>query len=88
MTVIPLKDTKLFKTLRNGVTLQNRLVLSPRERPRSTKDHIPSYLQVEYYGQRSKRPGSLLITEDTAASQKSKPWDHIVGIWTEQQLAA
>lgn len=90
MTIVPLEDTKLFKpvTLSNGVTLQNRLVLPPMERLRSTKDYIPSDLQLDYYDQRSKRPGSLLITEATAASQESKPWDHIVGIWTEQQFAA
>lgn len=90
MTITPLKDTKLFKpvTLNSGITLQNRLVLPPMGRTRATEDNLPSDLQLEFFDQRSKRPGTLVITEATGISAETIPFPRVLGIWSDKQRAS
>ncbi len=90
MAVPQLKDTKLFEPyqLTSEIKLQNRLVLPPLTRFRATPDHIPSDLQLEYYDQRSREPGTLLITEATFVSKKAGGYKGVPGIWSDEQFAA
>lgn len=65
-----LKNTDLFKSLKVGQnTLSNKVVYPPTTRMRALEDHTPSDLELEYYGSRSKYPGSLLIAEATFVSE-------------------
>ncbi len=42
----------------------------------------------EYYSQRSKVPGTLLITEATYIAAEAGGSPHVPGIWSEAQIAA
>ncbi|KAH3679571.1 hypothetical protein WICMUC_000904 [Wickerhamomyces mucosus] len=86
----PLKGTNLFKplTLSDHIQLNHRLVYSPLTRFRSNpKDYCPTDLQVEHYDQRSKRPGSIIITEGTYISEKASGFPAgVPGIWSDDQI--
>ena len=84
-------SSKLFQPIKVGkVALQHRVVLAPLTRFRSsTKEHVPvNPLMKNYYGQRSSRPGSLLITEATFISPQAGGYDRVPGIWNDEQIAA
>lgn len=72
------------------VTLQNRVVLCPLTRLKSTKkEHIPVLPLVKtYYSQRASQPGTLLITEATFISAKAGGYDYVPGIWSRDQIDA
>ncbi|CCH60829.1 hypothetical protein TBLA_0D03290 [Henningerozyma blattae CBS 6284] len=86
---VALKDTDLFKPLKVGnTTVLNRVVLPPLTRMRA---HYPGNVPnrdwtLEYYDQRSKRPGTMLITEGVFPSAKAGGYDNAPGIWTEEQM--
>ncbi|CAN3373849.1 hypothetical protein DIURU_004364 [Diutina rugosa] len=85
----PLGDTKLFKPIEVGAhTLENRVVYAPTTRFRALANHVPSDLQVQYYDDRSKTPGSLLITEATFVSPQAGGYPNIPGIWNAEQSKA
>jgi NADPH2 dehydrogenase len=83
-------SSRLFApvVLSSSITLSHRIVLAPLTRYRSTKnDHVPiSSLMAEYYGQRASAKGTLLITEATFIAQKAGGYEHIPGIWSEDQV--
>ena len=82
-------SSALFTPLQvGGLTLSHRIVLAPLTRSRATKDHVHTNLGVEYYGQRSAFPGSLLITEATAIHPAAGTWKHAPYIHTEAQVEA
>ena len=94
-----LKNTDLFKSLKVGQnTLSNKVVYPPTTRMRALEDHTPSDLELEYYGSRSKYPGSLLIAEATFVSEQaglngsvpstwnSEPAGYVPGIWNEKHV--
>ena len=72
------------------VTLQNRVVLCPLTRLKSTKkEHVPVLPLVKtYYSQRASLPGTLLITEATFISAKAGGYDYVPGIWSRDQIDA
>ncbi|CAL9735594.1 NADPH dehydrogenase 1 [Monosporozyma servazzii] len=88
-TPVPLADTNLFKPIRIGkMQLQHRAVCPPLTRMRA---HYPSHVPnkewaAEYYDQRSKYPGSLIITEATIISAAAGGYDNVPGIWSEEQV--
>ncbi|CUM52297.1 uncharacterized protein AC631_05896 [Debaryomyces fabryi] len=78
--IVSLKDTDLFKSLKVGKNiLSNKVVYPPTTRLRALDDHTPSDLELEYYGERSKYPGSLLIAEATYISGTS---------WFQRKISA
>lgn len=81
----PLKDTVIFKPITVGKNkLLNRIVFAPSTRFRALSDHSPSDLQLEYYDQRSKVPGTLLIVEGTLVSPKTGSYKSVPAIYTEK----
>jgi NADPH2 dehydrogenase len=80
----------LFTPLKVGDTeLKHRVVLAPLTRFRSTKKaHVPLDFVTTYYGQRASRPGTLLITEATFIAPQAGGYDHVPGIWSDEQITA
>ncbi|CCH40621.1 NADPH dehydrogenase 3 [Wickerhamomyces ciferrii] len=87
---VSLKDTNLFKPIKLGnLKLQHRLVLAPLTRLRAdpVKFVQPIELSSEYYDQRSKTPGSLVIAEATLYSHSAGGYfDGKPGIWNQEQI--
>ena len=81
-------DQKLFESYDlGGIKLQNRAVMSPMTRNRSTSDHIPnSDLMAKYYGQRAS--AGLIITEGTGPSPNGVGYPRIPGIYNKAQIDA
>ncbi|KAG5636243.1 hypothetical protein H0H81_008673 [Sphagnurus paluster] len=86
-TIIP----QLFQPIQVGrVKLSHRVVFAPMTRLRSTKStHVPvASLMKEYYGQRARVPGTLLITEGTLVAPEAGGYDNVPGIWSDEQINA
>lgn len=84
-----LNKTNLFKPLKVGKSeLQHRAVLAPLTRMRALyPGNVPNgKLAGEYYEQRSRRPGTLIITEGTFTSAQSGGYDNAPGIWSQEQI--
>ncbi|CAL9737026.1 NADPH dehydrogenase 1 [Monosporozyma servazzii] len=87
---VALADTNLFKPIQVGdMQLQHRAVYPPLTRMRA---HHPGNVPnkdwaVEYYDQRSKYPGTLIITEGAFISAAAGGYDNAPGIWSEEQVA-
>lgn len=82
---IPLKDTKAFEPIKVGQkTLSNRIVYAPATRNRALPDHTPSDLALKYYDDRSRFPGSLIVTEGTLVSPKFGLYNNVPGIYTKK----
>jgi len=82
-------SNKLFTPLQVGdLTLAHRVVMAPLTRFRADDNHVHTDLAVEYYGQRAEVPGTLLITEATFIAPEAGGFDHIPGIWSDDQIAA
>ncbi|CCH59952.1 hypothetical protein TBLA_0C01370 [Henningerozyma blattae CBS 6284] len=87
---VALGDTNLFKPITVGnCKLKNRVVLAPLTRMRAEHPgNVPNKKwAVEYYDQRSKTPGTLLITEAVFISAQAGGYDNAPGIWSEEQMA-
>jgi 2,4-dienoyl-CoA reductase-like NADH-dependent reductase (Old Yellow Enzyme family) len=87
---LSLKDrpmTTLFTPLKLGtLDAKNRVFMAPLTRGRSTKDHVPTSLMVEYYRQRAS--AGVIISEATGISPQGTGWPYAPGIWTERQIDA
>ncbi|KIY64420.1 NADH:flavin oxidoreductase/NADH oxidase [Cylindrobasidium torrendii FP15055 ss-10] len=84
-------QSKLFQPITVGtVELQHRVALAPLTRFKATeKTHIPHTALVKnYYSQRGSTPGTLLISEATFISPQAGGYDHVPGIWSDEQIAA
>ncbi|CAE6510173.1 unnamed protein product [Rhizoctonia solani] len=82
-------SNKLFTPLQLGdLTLAHRVVMAPLTRFRADDNHVHTDLAVEYYSQRAEVPGTLLLTEATFISPEAGGYDHIPGIWSDEQIAA
>lgn len=82
-----LKDSNLFKPLKVGdITLSSRIALAPLTRGRNDDEFVPSDLTSVYYDQRSKRPGTLIITEAILVSLISSGQYQPPGIFTPKQF--
>jgi len=81
-----LKDTNLFKPLKVGdVTLKHRVALAPLTRCRNDDEFVPLDWTITNYDQRSKREGTLIITEAILVSLKSSGQYQPPGIFNEKQ---
>ncbi|KAM0791624.1 hypothetical protein ACM66B_006063 [Microbotryomycetes sp. NB124-2] len=80
-------QSKLFEPLEMGpITLKNRIALAPLTRFRAQQDHVHSDMAVEYYRQRARNNGGLLITEGTFVSPQASGYRFVPGVWTEDQI--
>jgi N-ethylmaleimide reductase len=69
----------------NGLTLSNRVALSPLTRTRSNDAGEAGPLQALYYAQRAS--AGLLITEATAVTPGGRGGPNIPGLWSDDQIA-
>nr|AEP22544.1 old yellow enzyme [Kazachstania lodderae] len=86
---VALRDTNLFKPIKIGNNqLLHRAVMPPLTRMRATyPGNVPNKdWAAEYYDQRSKRAGTMIITEGAFPSAQSGGYDNAPGIWSEEQL--
>ncbi|KAF8259513.1 putative NADPH2 dehydrogenase chain OYE2 [Lactarius quietus] len=78
----------LFRPIRVGITdLQHRVVMAPLTRLRADKDHVHGELAKKYYEQRSRVPGTLIITEATFIAPQAAGHENVPGIWNAAQIA-
>src|ERR1700692_2913194 len=66
----------------HGLTLRNRIVMSPIPRGGAGAARLPNRLMAEYYAQRSS--AGLLITEATTISEEANGWNESPGIYTDE----
>ena len=77
----------LFDPIRLGaIHAPNRILMAPLTRGRSTREHVPTPLMVEYYSQRAS--AGLIISEATGITQEGLGWPYAPGIWNEAQVEA
>ncbi|OUL96527.1 alkene reductase [Paraburkholderia hospita] len=79
--------TTLFEPYRlaNTHTLQNRIVMAPMTRTRtSAQGDVPTALMAKYYAQRAS--SGLIVTEATDVSTRSKGYAWTPGIHTDAQV--
>ena len=75
----------LFDPLRIGaIEAPNRVFMAPLTRGRSTREHVPTPLMVEYYSQRA--DAGLIITEATGISRQGLGWPYAPGLWNAAQV--
>jgi 2,4-dienoyl-CoA reductase-like NADH-dependent reductase (Old Yellow Enzyme family) len=75
----------LFDPLQLGsLTLANRILMAPMTRARGTREHVPTPMMVEYYGQRAS--AGLIISEAIGISQQGLGWAYATGLWSEAQI--
>ncbi|SFV16059.1 2,4-dienoyl-CoA reductase [Methylobacterium sp. 174MFSha1.1] len=65
---------------------RNRVLMAPLTRARSTRDHVPTAMMVDYYAQRAS--AGLIISEATGISAQGLGWPYAPGIWTSEQVEA
>ena len=76
--------TTLDDPIRYGaIAAPNRFVMAPLTRGRSTREHVPTPLMVDYYQQRAS--AGLIITEATGISREGLGWPYAPGVWTDAQ---
>ncbi len=77
---------KLFEPNKlKSIPLQNRFVMAPMTRSRSTQPgDIPNDIMVEYYRQRTS--AGLIVTEATQISLQGKGYANTPGIYTQEQI--
>jgi N-ethylmaleimide reductase len=68
---------------KNGLSLRNRMVMSPMTRSRAA-GYIPNALMAEYYAQRA--TAGLIITEGTAPSSEGLGYYKTPGIFSREQV--
>lgn len=77
----------LFDPLKLGaITAPNRILMAPLTRGRSTRDHVPTAIMVDYYTQRAS--AGVIITEATGISPQGLGWPFAPGLWSPAQVAA
>ncbi|KAI0744799.1 NADH:flavin oxidoreductase/NADH oxidase [Earliella scabrosa] len=79
----------LFQPIQVGdIKLSHRVVLAPLTRLRADSAHVPTDMVQEYYVQRARVPGTLLISEATFIAPEAGGMPHAPGIWNFEQIAA
>lgn len=77
----------LFDPISLGaIRAKNRVIMAPLTRARSTRQHVPTPIMVEYYAQRAS--AGLIIGEATGISQHAVGWPYAPGLWSEEQVDA
>ena len=77
----------LFDPIQLGaISARNRVFMSPLTRQRSTDEHVPVPMMVEYYRQRA--GAGLIISEGTGVSKAGLGWPNAPGLWSDEQVEA
>ncbi|WP_066811249.1 alkene reductase [Sphingomonas asaccharolytica] len=77
----------LFDPIQLGdIAARNRVLMSPLTRGRSTAEHVPTDIMIDYYRQRS--GAGVIITEGTGVSRLGMGWPNAPGLWTDAQVEA
>jgi len=78
--------SKLFQqTTLKGLSLQNRVVMAPMTRARTSQPgNIPNAMMATYYKQRAS--AGLIISEATQISDDSQGYSFTPGVYTDQQV--
>lgn len=69
-----------------GLSLKNRIVMSPLTRSRAGEERLPNVLMAEYYVQRAS--AGLIISEATVVSKQGIGWLNSPGIYSDEQAEA
>ena len=69
-----------------GLSLKNRIVMSPLTRSRAGEERMPNALMAEYYAQRAS--AGLIISEATVVSKQGIGWLNSPGIYSDEQAEA
>lgn len=82
-----MKDSKFFKSIKLGpYVLENRIVLPPLTRSRSTQPgNIPNDLMASYYKQRS--GAGFMVTEGTQIEPRGQGYAWTPGIYSSEQIS-
>lgn len=84
-----LKDTEVFTPIKVGThTLSTKIVFAPTTRFRVLETHVISDLTAQYYDDRSKYPGTLIISEGTCPSPRFGLFERVPGIYNDEQVQA
>jgi N-ethylmaleimide reductase len=70
----------------HGLSLKNRIVMSPLTRSRAGEQRMPNALMAEYYAQRAS--AGLIISEATVVSKQGIGWLNTPGIYSDAQAEA
>ena len=74
----------LFDPITLGdIEAPNRIFMAPLTRQRSTGEHVPTDIMIEYYRQRA--GAGIIITEGTGISRQGMGWPNAPGLWTAEQ---
>ncbi|EDO14776.1 hypothetical protein Kpol_370p4 [Vanderwaltozyma polyspora DSM 70294] len=81
--------TSMFNPIKVGnMQLSHHVVMAPLTRMRVTRQgNVPKDIMIEYYDQRSRREGSLIIGEAAIISAEAGGYDNIPGVWSGEQLS-
>jgi len=75
----------LFQPLRLGpLTLPNRILMAPLTRCRAARDHVPTPLMAEHYGQRAS--AGLIVAEATMVAAGHSAFQTEPGIYNQAQV--
>ncbi|KAH0527008.1 hypothetical protein TsFJ059_002052 [Trichoderma semiorbis] len=75
-------QSRLWKPLKiAGIEVKHRIGMPALSRFRGTDDHTATPMMKEYYSQRSRVPGTLIITEAGLISHGSGGYPNAPGIW-------
>ncbi|OUM55244.1 hypothetical protein BVG19_g4747 [[Candida] boidinii] len=89
MSFSSIADSNLFKPIKIGnVELKNRLVLSPTTRLRANPEMIPTDIMKQFYSDRSKNNGGLLITETIIFDKQYGFYPNRPGLYNDRQFKA
>ncbi|PWY70909.1 FMN-linked oxidoreductase [Aspergillus heteromorphus CBS 117.55] len=81
--------SRLFTPLHLGtMPLQHRIAMAPLSRFRASDNHTPTALMEEYYDQRARIPGTLLISEANMISPSQGGYANSPGLYNATQIAA
>jgi N-ethylmaleimide reductase len=77
----------LFDSVQLGdIAAKNRILMAPLTRGRSTNEHVPTDIMIDYYRQRA--GAGVIITEGTGVSRLGLGWPNAPGLWTQAQVEA
>ena len=79
------KNKDLFDQIKLGkLTLNNRIVMPPMTRSRSSKGDVANDIMATYYAQRAS--AGLIVSEGTQISQQGQGYAWTPGIYNQQQI--
>lgn len=79
----------LFATLTlRGVTLRNRVMISPMQQYMATPDGMPTGFHIQHYGRQAIGGAGLVMTEALIVNPEGRVTWHDLGLWNDTQMEA